>query len=261
MIDLFAYASNMSATSLNAKGVKTISIEPATLSDWRIVFNIPDPFPIQGSLASIVRSPGHITHGALMQCEDEYVEELDRMEAVGILYERRSFHVETYLGESRTAFAYEAIHGRTATEARPSHRYKNLIVAGGREVGLNAAYIEWLSNFAIHPHPTYPLFEPPIGSPPSISNADLKTLPNHTALYGHVFDMSDARPDHDFVRSFFVGNDVTMLLLKRMDSTEGAQSVEELEPGQLAEQQKRYLNDYLHEFSQQYRYVGILNNE
>ncbi len=104
-----------------------------------------------------------------MHCEDEYVEELDRMEAVGILYERRSFHVETYLGESRTAFAYVAIPGRTATEARPSRRYRNLIVAGGREVGLNAAYIEWLSNLAIHPHPTYPLVEPPIDSPPSTS--------------------------------------------------------------------------------------------
>jgi sulfite reductase (NADPH) flavoprotein alpha-component len=261
MINLFAYASNMSGTSLNGKGVKTVNIEPAVLADWRMVFDIPDPFPIQGSLANIIPSTGHKTHGALLQCEDEYVEALDRMEAVGIVYERRSFNVETYLGERRTASAYVAIPKRTATEDRPSLRYRNLIVAGGREVGLNATYLEWLSNLPIHPHPTYAAFDPRTNSPPTISNEELKMRPNHTALYGHVFDMSDARPDHDFLRPFFVGTDATMYLLKRMDGTDGAQSVEALELGQLSENQKKYLNDYLHEFSQQYRYVGILNNE
>ncbi len=86
----------------------------------------------------------------------------------------------------------------------------------------------------------------------------------YTALFGAVFDMSDARPLHEYLKSFFGGRDMTLFHLKRLDSSDGSESMGDILRGNLSETQKRYLNAYLNEYAKEYRYAGRFiydNNE
>ena len=68
--------------------------------------------------------------------------------------------------------------------------------------------------------------------------------------------MSRARPRHDILKSWFGGKDVTLFHLKRLDTSDGHESMEDVRAGRLTAAQRRYLNDYLHAFDEEYDYVG-----
>jgi sulfite reductase (NADPH) flavoprotein alpha-component len=78
----------------------------------------------------------------------------------------------------------------------------------------------------------------------------------YTALYGAVFDMSEARPLHDYLKVFFGGRDMTLYHIKRLDSSDGNESLEDIRQGRISDAQWRYLNSYLNEYAREYRYVG-----
>ena len=60
------------------------------------------------------------------------------------------------------------------------------------------------------------------------------------------------------LRSLSDGQDVTLFFLRLMDSSVGTETDEDIASDRLSDQQRRYLNDYLHEFSRVYKYVGRL---
>jgi len=49
---------------------------------------------------------------------------------------------------------------------------------------------------------------------------------------------------------------VTVFFLKRMDTSDGTETLDDFRHGNLSADQIRYLDQYLHEFSREYRYAG-----
>jgi len=65
-----------------------------------------------------------------------------------------------------------------------------------------------------------------------------------------------ARPRHEYLKGFFGGRDMTLFHLKRLDTSDGTETMEAIRHGRLNEAQRRYLNAYLNEYAREYRYVG-----
>ena len=258
MILYFGYGSNLRRASLRVKGVELSRTEPALLEGWRLIFNIAHPFPMEGYVANIVPAADGLVHGALCAFEDEYLESLDRYEGLGEYYERRELEVRTYGGDTKTAFVYVGSPAMSGSEGKPSVRYRNILVKGGHDVGLADEYLDWLANVPVHPAPDYPPFVPPKEPAKIFTLAQLADQPLHTVLAGHVFDMSGAGSGHMLLRSLSDGQDVTLFFLRLMDSSVGTETDEDIASDRLNDQQRRYLNDYLHEFSRVYKCVGRL---
>lgn len=70
--------------------------------------------------------------------------------------------------------------------------------------------------------------------------------------------MSEAGPQHQTLTAHLEGHDVTLFFLQRMDSNIDDEAMNGIDLNQLNEVQRRCLNDYLHEFFIEYRYVGRL---
>lgn len=256
MIYYFGYGSNMNLISLKAKGVTPHLCIPSVLEGWRLTFSVPDFFKIEGGTGNIEPEPGHIVHGVLYQCDQKDLASLDEIEALGICYERKKLVVRNYQGETFQAFVYIGIKSRMENHHKPSQRYLNILIQGATKSGLDPSYIETLKKTETTHLPVYPVFKCAekklkIYTPEDISNCDL-----HTSIGGYVFDMSEARKEHDFLKSFLEKKDVTKFFLKRMDnSTESDPDIETLSK-QLTNAQKRYLNAYIHEFNKEYRLAG-----
>ena len=77
-----------------------------------------------------------------------------------------------------------------------------------------------------------------------------------TALAGAVFDMSGARWQHSFLRDYFGGKDMTLFHLRRLDTSDGTETLDDIRHDRLTPAQMRYLNEYLDEYSKEYVYVG-----
>jgi sulfite reductase alpha subunit-like flavoprotein len=104
--------------------------------------------------------------------------------------------------------------------------------------------------------PRYGAFRFPELPQRTFSREELATHQQHTAIAGAVFDMSNARVEHAYLRELLGGRDVTLFFLRRMDSSDMSETWEQIESGGLSPLQKEYLNDYLHQFNREYRYVG-----
>lgn len=255
----FGYGSNLSRASLRVKGVEVHATEPAVLQDWRVSFNIEHPFPVvEGSVANVVPAAGGVVHGVLCTCEDRYLPSLDLFEGLGVFYERRQLEVRTYDGDTKLAHVYVGTPERVGAEGKPSQRYRNILLDGGHAEGLAGEYLDWLANVPTHAPPQYPRFAAPQPPPERLSVEQLGRRPSHTALAGYLFDMSTARPAHAILRSLLGGTDATLFILQRMDSSSGVETLEDIAAGRLSDAQQRHLNDYLHEFSREYRYAGHL---
>lgn len=258
MFYYFGYGSNMSRLSLRTKGVEPLSTAPAVLGDWRLVFNINHPFAFEGRVANVIPKTGGLVHGALHGCDDDVLHHLDSFEGLGVYYERMQLEVRTYQGEAQRAYVYVGLPTFLKPEGRPSLRYRNILIDGGRDVGLADGYLDSLINLPIHPTPGHPPFTPPGEQTERLTLEELARRPLHTAFAGYVFDMSEAGPQHQTLSAHLEGHDVTLFFLERMDSSIGDEALNDIDLNQLDKAQKRYLNDYLHEFCIEYRYVGRL---
>ncbi|WP_141734057.1 cytochrome b5 domain-containing protein [Oligoflexus tunisiensis] len=256
MFYYFGYGSNMSITSLKAKGVEPLSAEPAILDGWKLSFNIPDFFLIEGGTGNITSAPQHNVHGILYSCRDEHLKVLDELEALGVNYKRVKLMVTTYTGRTVSAFAYTGIEERLKEGYQPSRRYLNILLRGAEQMGLDPEYINILKSIEVKTDPVNRPFHFPLRPSRIFSQEDLKAHPYHTAIAGAVFDMTVARPDHQYLRDFFKGKDMTLFFLKRMDTSDGTESFEDIYKGRISNEQRRYLTNYLHEFDREYHYVG-----
>jgi sulfite reductase (NADPH) flavoprotein alpha-component len=199
--------------------------------------------------------------GVLHECPDEALALLDTAEAYGHGYDRMEVEVKPpdAAGSNRqtvTALTYVGMPRFIDNGRLPSRRYLNIILGGAREAGLDEAYIQTLARHPVHQVAGYPDFQPPPGDYPTFDRDTLSEHPLLTALYGAVFDMSGARPLHDFLKGFFDGRDMTLYHLRRLDSSRLDETMDDIRKGRLNQAQKQYLNAYLNEYAREYRYVG-----
>lgn len=257
MFHYFGFGSNMDLTSLRAKGVEPLASCRAALPGWRMRFNVQHFFRHEGGVGNIEPSPDPDDRvlGVLHRCADEDLQHLDAAEAYGYGYDRITVYVEAD-GERVPALAYVGMPGFIDEGCLPTRRYLNILLNGARHAGLERAYIDRLAEHPIHVPGEYPPFTPPAGDFPRFDAESLASQPLYTALFGAVFDMSGARSQHEFLKGFFGGRDMTLFHLKRLDTSDGSETLDDIRHGRLNEAQRRYLNAYLHEYAAEYRYVG-----
>jgi sulfite reductase (NADPH) flavoprotein alpha-component len=247
----------MDLRSLRNKGVAPRASQRAVCRGWRLRFNVTHFFRHEGGVANIEPSQtGDIVHGVVHLCDDGDLALLDAAEACGHGYNRIGLSVFTDEGKWR-AIAYVGTPSFINNECRPSQRYLNIVVRGATAASLDLTYIEALRRYPVQPSPAaIRPFEPPQGEFPTFNSATLRQFPLLTALAGAVFDMSGARWQHKFLHSIFSGKDMTLFHLKRLDNSNGNETLEDVKHGRLTPIQQRYLDEYLHEYSNEYVYVG-----
>lgn len=269
MFYYFGYGSNLSVISLRAKGVVPVRSEPASLEGWSLRFNLPNFFPIEGGVGNIVPDSVSITetgtetsatsgvvHGVLHLCHDGDLASLDELEAEGIAYERKVFTVSSYDGRKVEAFVYVARPELLDDSCKPSKRYKNILVQGAKQMRFPSTVVAELEAIETIDHPVLPTFHPNLVCDKIFTLSELAKNLTYTSLASYVFDMAHARPEHANIRKLFGGRDVTLFMLKRMDSSSGNETLLDVVHERLSSKQRIYLNDYLHEFSREYRLVG-----
>ncbi|MCG8001788.1 MAG: gamma-glutamylcyclotransferase [Candidatus Thiodiazotropha lotti] len=259
MFHYFGYGSNMNLISLRAKGVEPSSSQHAVLPGWCLCFNVQHFFRHEGGVGNIQPSSAKDqVYGILYDCPDQYLEPLDATEACGFGYHRATVDVLTK-EKTVSAYTYIGMPDFVDDSCLPSRRYLNILIEGARQAGLDPNFIHSLTKQAVHQAKEYPPFTPPSGDFPLFHSETLSQHPLYTGLYGSVFDMSSARSLHDYLKSFFGGRDMTLFHLKRLDSSNGCETIEDIRQGRLNTSQRRYLNDYLNEYAREYRYIGKIN--
>ncbi len=268
MFHYFGFGSNMSILSLRAKGVEPLASQRAILPGWRLRFNVQHFFRHEGGVGNIEQTgnPEDRVLGVLHECPDEALAQLDAAEAYGHGYDRIEVEVESPPGGNRRnghrninkvpALTYIGMPQFIDNQRLPSRRYLNIVLAGARQAELDEDYIQALAEHPVHSLESYPAFVPPPGNHPTFDRDTLAEHPLYTSLYGAVFDMSEARPLHDYLRGFFGGKDMTLFHLKRLDSSDGNETIDDIRNERLNQAQKQYLNAYLHEYAREYRYMG-----
>jgi sulfite reductase (NADPH) flavoprotein alpha-component len=256
MFYYFGYGSNMHLTSLRAKGVEPLTSERAVLPGWRLAFNVKHFFKHEGGVANILpASAGDAVQGVVHLCDDDALAKLDAAEAFGFGYDRVQVPVRT-ANATRDAMAYVGMPGFLDDTCKPSQRYLNILCAGADSAGLDAEYRAWLRAQPVHRRDEYPPFEMPSAPTTRFNAMTLAAQPQLTALAGAVFDMSHARPQHAYLKQFFGGRDMTLFHLKRMDSSDGTETLADITRDRLTPAQRRYLNEYLHEYACEYSFAG-----
>lgn len=266
MFHYFGFGSNMSMASLRAKGVKPIKSTTAVLYGWRLRFNVQHFFRNEGGVGNI-EFTGDLNDrvfGVLHECLDEALTLLDAAEAYGYGYDRLTIQVEVNGDSTKktqiiSALTYIGMPEFIDNSCLPSRRYLNIILDGAFQADLDNDYINTLKAQKVHSPEDYPMFTPPQGDYPNF-DADLLTkYPLYTSLLGAVFDMSDARPHHEYLKFFFGGKDMTLFHLKRLDSSNNQETIEDIKHNRLNWAQRKYLNSFLNEYAVEYRYVGHFN--
>jgi hypothetical protein len=255
----FGYGSNLDITSLRAKGVDPSASVVGELRGWRLRFNVAHFFRHEGGVANIERTgdPADRVLGLVHDCDDAALALLDAAEAYPYGYDRVAIDVTTELGVVG-ALAYVGTPAFLDDSCRPSQRYLNIVVRGACVAGLDAEYVEQIRMQPSNQRPRYPPWVAPGGPCTEFTLADLGRHPSCTGLAGSVFDMSQARVQHDHLRKIFGGRDMTLFHLQRMDTSAGNETIADVIERRLTDAQCAYLNEYLHEYSREYRYVGTV---
>lgn len=253
----FGYGSNMDLTSLRAKGVEPLRSTRARLPGWALRFNVAHYFRHEGGVGNIVPTGqrSDVVVGVVHECRDEDLAALDLVEAYGVGYDRVTVDLETEAG-SVQALAYVGIDSFIDESCLPTRRYLNILVKGAQAAGIDPAYVAQLDRHPVHENPPCPPFSP---SPPPAADFDAERLAAHptlTALAGWVFDMAGARWQHEHLVGLFGGRDMTLWHLKRMDRSDGSETLEDVREGRLDDAQRAYLNQFLDSYDREYTLTG-----
>jgi AIG2-like family len=253
----FAYGSNVNLTSLEAKGVRPRLSQRATLQGWKLLFNVHHWFRHEGGVGNIyhTNNPADRVCGLVHLCEDRHLSLLDAVESYGVGYDRIDVDLDTASGRI-CALAYVGLPSYLDHRCLPTQRYLNILVKGAISAGLDAAYIENLRLHPVHPEKDYPPFQHPAGTVPEFSAARLASHRFYTALAGAVFDMEHARCELRCLHELFGGKDTTLFHLKRLDTSDGSETLDDIVQRRISEEGRKYLNAYLHEYNAEFRYVG-----
>jgi hypothetical protein len=253
----FGYGSNINLASLKAKRVVPRTSEAAVLRGWRLRFNVRHFFRHEGGVANIepTGNASDVVWGIVHLCEPPHLALLDAAEACGHGYDRVEVSVHTDSG-GRRAIAYRGIPSLLDEECRPTQRYLNIRLKGAAAAGLDPDYVDALRRYPVHEKRPVPPFVPPTGICRTFTAETLILNPQLTALGRYVFDMSGARWQHRFLQRLFGGKDMTLFHLKRLDDSEGTETLDDIKQDRLTPAQQEYLNEYLHEYNAEYVYVG-----
>jgi cation transport regulator ChaC len=139
----FAYGSNLDPrTFLGRRRMRPLETRVGVLRDFELRFDLPVGQGERG-VANVAPRPGDCVWGALYQLTHADAERLDRTEGVHVgVYRRLAVEVRTPEGAVLAAFTYRSEISRP--ERKPSSRYLGLLLAGARELGLPAEYVERL---------------------------------------------------------------------------------------------------------------------
>jgi hypothetical protein len=257
MFNYFGYGSNLNLTSLRAKGVEPLHSALATLPGWRLRFNVRHWFRHEGGVGNIepTGNAADRVEGLFHLCEDAHLPPLDAVEACGVGYQRIEVDVRTADGPVR-AFTYVGMPAFLDDTCLPTRRYLNILLRGAGAAGLDEGYTEALRGHPVQPDRDYPPYEHPAGGTILFDAERLARHPHCTALAGAVFDMTGARPALDALHGLFGGRDMTLFHLKRLDTSDGSETLDDVKAGRISDAGRRYLNAYLHEYSVEFRYVG-----
>jgi sulfite reductase (NADPH) flavoprotein alpha-component len=253
----FGYGSNLNLTSLKAKGVAPRSSKPAVLHGWTLLFNVQHWFRHEGGVGNIrpSQNPADQVQGVVHLCDDQHLAMLDAAESYGVGYDRIVVEFDTDEGKL-SAITYVGLPGYLNDTCLPTQRYLNILLKGATSAGLDKAYIEKLRAHPIHPEQYYPPFQYPAIPMPIYNQQTLAQYPLYTALAGAVFDMQHARARLDCVRELFGGKDMTLFHLKRLDTSNGSEVLEDIRHDRISAAGRKYLNAYLHEYNAEFKYVG-----
>jgi sulfite reductase (NADPH) flavoprotein alpha-component len=253
----FGYGSNTNLASLRAKGVVPRTSERAVLRGWRLRFNVRHFFRHEGGVANIepTSAASDTVWGVVHLCEHAHLALLDAAEAYGHGYDRMEVLVLTDSGERR-ALAYVGMPSFLDEGCRPTQRYLDILVNGAVAAGVDPAYIDGLRRHPVREKRAVPSFAPPLGDYRTFTAESLILNPHLTALASHVFDMSNARWQHTFLKSLFGGRDMTLFHLRRLNDSSAALTLHDVKHDRLTPQQREYLNEYLHAYNAEYVYAG-----
>ena len=248
----------MALASLAAKGVTPIASEAAVLRGWRLRFNVQHFFRHEGGMANIEPAePSCEVQGVLHLCEDEHLAQLDAMEVYPHGYDRVTVTVATRSGRIG-ATTYVGTPAFRNDDCLPTPRYIDILSSGAAAAGLDPQYVEALKRHPVLQKAPLPAYQPPPGDFSAFTVATLAERPDCTGLAGSVFDMSDARPRHRFLRGLLGGKDTTLFHLRRLASSDGTETLDDVNAMGFNDVQKAYINEYLHAYAEEYQYAGSL---
>ncbi len=262
MFYYFGYGSNINLVSLKAKGVIPFTSELAVLPGWKLRFNVRHWFRHEGGVANIEPSsdPDDFVEGVVHACPDESLASLDVVESYGLGYDRTVVEVETAHGKVK-AQTYIGLQGFIDNSCLPTRRYLNIILKGAGNAGLSHGYVERLRSLPVFPEREYPQFISPPGNWPHFNSETIALQPAFTALGGHVFDMRFASEKLQGIIGLLGGKDVTLFFVKRHDTSDGSETIDDVIRGRIPSGAKKYINAYLNEFAREYIYAGIFDYE
>jgi sulfite reductase (NADPH) flavoprotein alpha-component len=257
MFTYFGYGSNINLISLKAKGVEPTTSIPGILRGWKLRFNVQHWFNHEGGVGNIQLSsnPNDVVEGMVHECKDEHLPLLDALEAYGIGYDRIEVEIETSKGMIK-AYTYIGLPDFIDDKCLPTQRYLNIITKGAEVAGLSRSYIQKLKQQPIYRAQEYPKFKPPFNYGTQITEEMLSLNKNYTALAGYVFDMQDSRSQLKCLIDIFGGKDMTLFHLKRLDKSDGNETLSDIKNNRISEEGKRYINAYLNEYAKEFKYIG-----
>ncbi len=139
----FAYGSNLDPrTFLGRRRMRPLATKIGVLHDFELRFDLPVGEGERG-VANVAPQAGDHVWGALYHLTHTDADRLDRTEGVHAgFYRRLAVEVHTPEGSALPAFTYRSELSRPGR--KPSSRYLGLLLAGARELGLPAEYVERL---------------------------------------------------------------------------------------------------------------------
>ena len=145
----FGYGSNMPKARIEERLGPCERLGAASLSGWRLAFHKRSADGSGKCDAVFTNNPDDRLWGALDWLTKDQMEELDRIERG---YDRRNVDVRFGTG-SRSAGLYVAREDRIDPDLRPYDWYKDLVIAGARELDLPAAYVASVQEVVSCPDP------------------------------------------------------------------------------------------------------------
>lgn len=147
LVNYFAYGSNVgSKTFSTRRNIQPKSVQNGKILDYRLSFNVPGVPFLEPAFASVTRQKGEETHGACYTITKDEFRYLLQTEGS---YDVVDVDVFVY-GDNRDI--EEVVKAKTLThrdvaarrDLQPSKRYRDLIVEGAKERGLEKSWVEFL---------------------------------------------------------------------------------------------------------------------
>jgi len=144
----FAYGSNMSKQQMLLRTGATPPSRLAQLEGYRLAFR--KYSQTDEVYADILPSAKQIVRGVAYQCSEQAIAKIDVFEGVSLDHYRREMMDIRFedTKELALAFVYVGSSAFSDLEAHPSQEYLDRILAGTNDHGLDANYIQFITDLA-----------------------------------------------------------------------------------------------------------------